>query len=129
MRQLVTLSLLQQQSASERLKGVNWSGQLEQPDTEVVSALLQTLIYDPNVNVRLATIDVLRRFDTLDTVRTGVIAALPHQTSPLVQIALIDFLVEARAAASVNALKQLSEDPALDDEVRARAKLGLGRLG
>jgi hypothetical protein len=46
-----------------------------------------------------------------------------------VQIALIDFLVEARADASVNALKQLSEDPALDDEVRARAKLGLGRLG
>src|ERR1051325_10827315 len=40
-RQMVTLSLLQQQSASERLKGVSTSSQLEQPSTEVVTALLE----------------------------------------------------------------------------------------
>ena len=39
MRQMVTLSLLQQQSASDRLRGVNWSYRVEQPDSEVLAAL------------------------------------------------------------------------------------------
>jgi hypothetical protein len=128
MRQLVTLSLLSQQSASDRLKGVNWSGQLKEPGGEVVTALLDALRYDSNVNVRLASIDALRRFGGQEAVRSQAIEALAQQMSPLVQIALIDFLVEARAADSVTVLKQLSEDPALDDEVRARATWGLGKL-
>jgi RNA polymerase sigma factor (sigma-70 family) len=68
-RQMVTLSLLQQQSASERLKGVTTSSQLEQPSTEVVSALLETLKRDPNVIVRLARVDALRRIGNRDAVR------------------------------------------------------------
>ena len=94
-RQMVTLSLLQQQSASERLKGVTTSSQLEQPGTEVVTALLDTLRRDPNVNVRLATVDALRRFGSREAVRKGVVDALPQQESPLVQIAMVDFILEA----------------------------------
>ena len=56
MRQLVTLSLLQQQSAGDRLQGVNWSYRVEQPDTAVLAALLTTVNHDPNVNVRLAAV-------------------------------------------------------------------------
>ena len=62
MRQMLTLSLMQQQSATERLRGVSWTAQIDQPGNEVVSALLDTLLHDPNVNVRLAAIDALRRF-------------------------------------------------------------------
>ena len=32
LRELLTLSLLQQQSASERLRGVSWSSQVQQPE-------------------------------------------------------------------------------------------------
>ena len=62
LREMVTLSLMQQQSASDRLKGVSWSGQIDCPGSEVVAALLDALMHDPNVNVRLATIDALERF-------------------------------------------------------------------
>ena len=42
MNQMVALSLMQQQSASDRLKGVSWSNQIDHPDSEVLSQLLDT---------------------------------------------------------------------------------------
>jgi hypothetical protein len=96
-RQLVALSLLQQQSASERLKGVDWSNRMTRPDPQVLSALLHTVNYDQNVNVRLAALDALHQSANNEMVRRGLVESLDRQTSPLVQIALIDLLVEASA--------------------------------
>ena len=129
MRQMVTLSLLQQQSATERLRGVSFTSQIDQPDGEVTGALLETLMHDSNVNVRLATIDALKRLSSRDVVRRGVIEAIPRQTSPLVQIALIDFIVEKNGREAADTLRRLSMDEMLDQAVRARAIQGLQRIG
>jgi hypothetical protein len=129
MRHMVTLSLLQQQSASERLKGVTYTSQIEQPDTDITGALLETLRYDPNVNVRLASIDALKRFADDDSVRRGAVATLSEQTSPLVQIALIDFAVEMNDRTAVETLRQLAVDPMTDQAVRTRAAQGVEQLG
>lgn len=129
MRQMVTLSLLQQQSASERLRGVSFTTLIDQPGSEVTVALLDTLMHDSNVNVRLATIDALKRLASREAVRRGVIDALPRQTSPLVQIALIDFIVEQNAREAADTLRGLSMDEMLDRAVRARALQGLQRIG
>jgi len=129
MRQMVTLTLMQQQSASDRLKGVTWSSTLEQPGNEVVSALLDTLLHDPNVNVRLASIDALARFADQQQVRQGAVDALQAASSPMVQIALIDFVVGLRETRSIDTLKKLAADPSLNDMVRARASQGLDRFG
>jgi HEAT repeats/Putative zinc-finger len=128
-RQMVTLSLLQQQSASERLKGVTTSGQLDQPGTEVVTALLDTLRRDPNVNVRLATVDALRRFGSREVVRKSVVDALPEQESPLVQIAMVDFILETAGPEAKAVLQRLAEDMMLNQAVRARAARGLQQVG
>jgi anti-sigma factor RsiW len=128
-RQMMTLSLLQQQSASERLKGVTWTERIDEPDTEVANALLVALTTDPNVNVRLASIDALRRMGGRAAVRRGVLDALPRQMSPLVQIALIDFVVEVNGREAAETLRQLSIDPMLDRAVRARAAMGLEQVG
>jgi HEAT repeat protein len=128
MRQMVTLSLMQQQSASERLKGVTWTGQIDQPGSEVVTALLDTLMHDPNVNVRLASVDALRRFAERESVRRGAADALPRQTSPLVQIALIDFLVDVGGRESSTTFRGLSQDPMLDQAVRERAAWALQQV-
>ncbi len=62
MRQLVALSLMQQQNASDRLRGVNYTYRVEPDDPQVLSALLTTVNHDPSVNVRLAAVDALRKF-------------------------------------------------------------------
>jgi hypothetical protein len=129
MKQLVTLSLLQQQSASDRLRGVEWSYRLAQPDAQVVSALLRALDSDPNVNVRLAAIDALHQFGTDGTVREGLLRSLAAQRSPLVQFELINLMVELQEKGSVPVLRELSQRPDLDPTVRERAEWGLQKLG
>jgi len=128
LRQMVTLSLMQQQSVTERLKGVSWSNQLDQPGAEVVSALIDTLMRDANVNVRLASIDALRRFAERETVRSAAVRALDTQTSPLVQMALIDFVVETQDREALDSLRRLSRDDKTNEAVRARASWGIDHL-
>jgi hypothetical protein len=126
MREMVAMSLLQQDSAIERLRGVSWSHQLDRPSDQVLTTLLDTLRHDPNVNVRLASIDALRVFAAVDSVRTGLVDALgSRQPSPLVQIALIDAMVDIRERRSVDALRTLADDEKQNEAVRQRARRGL----
>ena len=128
MREMLTLSLMQQQSATERLRGVSGSSQIEQPGNEIVRALLDTLMHDPNVNVRLASVDALRRFATQDVVQQATIAALGETSFPLVQIALIDFMVETKDKGAIDALRRLAEDAMTNEAVRGRAAWGVEQL-
>lgn len=122
MRQLVTLSLLQQQSASDRLKGINWAESLPQSDREVRSALLQVLNFDSSVDVRLAAVDALRRQASGPEVRSQIISSFGSQPSPLVQIAIIDALSETRDVESESFLRSLRNDSKLLPVVRQRAE-------
>ena len=85
-------------------------------------------MHDPNVNVRLACVDALRRFSAQDQVRRGTVRALGESSYPLVQIALIDFMVETKDKSAVDALRRLSEDAMVDEAVRGRAAWGLQQL-
>lgn len=127
-RELVALSLLQEQSASERLKGVDWSIRIPQPDPQVLSALLRTVDYDQNVNVRLAALDALHSSASNEMVRQGLLESLPRQASPLVQIALIDLLVDIRDKEAANSLKGLAQEAGVNPEVRQRAGWALRQL-
>lgn len=128
-REMVSLALLRQPSATERLRGVNWTERLENPGADVVSALLDTLAHDPNVNVRLAAIDTLARFADRPGVRTGAVDALNGSSSPLVQVALIDLLVQLREPSSRESLQRLADDTRTDRSVRERAQQALQQLG
>ncbi len=129
LRHMVALSLMQQQSASERLKGVGWSTRLEGPSDEVVTALIDTLRHDENVNVRLASIDALKRFAERDDVRRAALDALQTQRAPLLQMALIDFVVETQDREAAATLRKISADDQSDQTVRTRAAWGLEHLG
>jgi HEAT repeat protein len=128
MRQLVALSLLQQQSASERLRGVSWTYRVEPSDTEVLAALLAAVNHDPNVNVRLAAVDALRPFAAGQPTRDAVIQALPSQTDPIVQVALIDLLVDLKETEAAPELRKVAADGSTDVGVRQRAQWALEKL-
>lgn len=128
MRQMVALSLMQQQNASDRLKGVNWAYRVERPDTEVLAALLYTVNHDSDVNVRLAAVDALHTFGNSPVATRGLTQAIAKQNSPMVQIALIDQLTDMRDRGAVPALQALVTDVNANPEVRRRAEWSLGRL-
>lgn len=129
MRQMVTLSLLQQQSASERLRGASWAYRAEPSDTEVLSALVAAVNDDSNINVRLAAVDALHTFSGNPVARKAVLEALPKQNmEPLVQVALIDFLVDLKERQAAGELRRLTEDGDVNDGVKERARWALTKL-
>ncbi|HBY60509.1 MAG TPA: hypothetical protein DEH78_11855 [Solibacterales bacterium] len=126
MRHLMTLSLLQQQSSSaDRLRGVTYGVRAAPEDAEVLSALVYTLRHDPTVNVRLAAVDALRSFRENPLVRRSLPEALSDETSPLVQVALIDLVRDMRGSEFEEALRRVSADQKAMDVVRERARLAL----
>ena len=128
MRQLVTLSLLNQSSANERLRGVYMSRDIAEPDDKFLSALVSTLNSDPNVSVRLAAVDALHQFSDFPEVRTDLVTSLPGQTSPLVQISLIDTLVRLRERRALDAFKTIAEDPRSIEPVKKRARMAISTI-
>src|SRR5450432_2515761 len=127
LRQLVALSMLQQQSPSARLRGVSYSEAMTQPDHQVEEALLYAVNHDSNVNVRLSAVDALQKFATPQVIR-AMVDAIPVQESPLVQIALLDMLVQLNAKSAAPLLTRLSQDAQVDEVVRQRAAWALQKL-
>jgi len=128
MHQMLAVSLIDQKSPSERLRGINLSYRMERPEVNTLAKLLHTLNSDQNVNVRLAAVDALYLFHDYPMVKEGLTQSLSNQTSPLVQVALVDLIVELRERRAVEALKQLIQDEELNPEVRNRAEQGIQQL-
>ena len=128
MKQLVVLSMLQQQSASARLEGVTWSTRDQQLDPQVLSALLHTLHYDASVDVRLAALDALSRHGQQPQVHKAILDSLQQQQSPLVQVALIDLLLEWRDPDAPQRLQAFQQAPNLNPTVRQRVEWAKSKL-
>lgn len=128
LRQTLAVSLMEQASATERLKGINLTAATTSPSTQIIDSLLQTASSDPNINVRLAAVDALYLFRDQPKVREGLVQSLSQQDSPLVQVALIDLFVSMKEKRAVDALKSLIQDQKLFPEVREKAQMGLQQL-
>jgi hypothetical protein len=128
MRQQVALSLLSQSSATDRIQGIGYGASVERPNDATLAALFDALDADRNPNVRLAAVDALYLFRDRPGVREGLVRSLAVQTYPLVQVALIDFLVEVREARAAEALKRLIDAGELTPEVEERAQQGLKQI-
>jgi hypothetical protein len=128
-KEMVVLSLLEQQSAVERLRGVDYSARMPSVEPRVIEALVQAVNGDPNVNVRLAAIDALSKAANNTRVRESMQEALTTQDSPMVQAALIDYLVDARDRNAVGAMRELTGRADLNPTVRERAAYAVRQLG
>ncbi len=126
--QMLAVSLLDQPSSSDRIKGINLSYGIKSPGPDMLRKLLHTLNNDPNVNVRLSAVDALYLYHGQPIVREGLAQSLSKQTSPLVQLALISLMVEMRERQAVEALKRLIQEEELQPEVRNRAEQSIQQL-
>jgi hypothetical protein len=127
-QQLLAVSLLEQRSPTERLRGINLSASMEKPSSQTIEALLNTLNNDPNINVRLAAVDALYLFYNYPSVKEGVIRSLSSQNSPLVQVALVDLLVTMRERQALESFKKLVQANELDPGVKQMLERGIQEL-
>ena len=124
----IVSSTLRQQSATGRLQGVLAAMDAGTADERLLASLLNTLAFDPSVNVRLGALEALYTHADHDPVRAAVLAALPRERSPLVQVAMIDFVGATGDPATAATLTALSRDDRVDAVVREAAERGLAQL-
>jgi len=128
LKQTMMLALLENPSASERMKGVSYTSEIKHADGQVIEALLSTLNNDPNVNVRLSTLDALTQLADHPEVREGLIKSITGQESPLMQSAIADVMLKLQEKKSVGSLKQLLKQKNLDNGVRTKIEKTINHL-
>ena len=128
MRQMMMLSLLQNPSASQRMRAASYASESRTISPDILSALLTTLNNDPNVNVRLTTLDALTQYARNAAVREGLIQSILQQDSPLMQAALADVMLKLQEKRAVPSFKKLLQEKGLNDMVRSRIEQVITRL-
>ena len=128
LKEMMMISLLEKESATDRLKAVSLSEEIQGPSKKVTDALFKTLNSDPSVNVRLATLEALLNYSKSPSVREGLVRAIPQQDSPLVQMALAELMAKLQEKSSVKELKKIMEQKTTPTEVKERIKESINVL-
>lgn len=120
-KQLVMLSMLKRESASERIQAVNYSYDINNPDNEVLKALIKTLNNDTNINVRTAAAEALSHFGDEKIARDALIQTLHKQEEPTLQITIIDILANLGDKRAVKPIQKLLQNNDTDELVKRKA--------
>ena len=128
MRELMMKSLLQNPSASERIKGISYTSEIKTVDKSVIEALLTTLNDDPNVNVRLMTLEALTHYANDPAVRAGLVESISQQESPLVQAAMADVMLKLQEKNAIKPLRKLLQQKNLNTLVRNKVEAAIARI-
>ena len=127
MQETMMLSMLEKESATERLKAVSLTQDMSASD-KVTTALLETLNNDVNVNVRLAALDALVPYSKNSKVREELIRSISNQESPLVQVALAELMVAIQAKSSVKELEKIMQSEKTPTDVKSKIKQSIDVL-
>lgn len=128
MKQVLMFSLLQDPSASQRMRAVAYTEEITNVDLKVIDALLTTLNEDPNVNVRLATLGALTKLADDPRVREGLVHSIEQQDSPIMQLAIADVMVKLQEKRSVRSLQRLLNKKDINPKVKLNIEKSILKL-
>lgn len=114
---MVALSMLQNQSTTERLAGVSYASTSQIKDSKITQVLFEILNQDRSNAVRLAVIDVLSNQAEESIVRSQLLESLNENQSTMVQASLARLLLNSNTQLSQNELLILLNNKGLDKEV------------
>jgi HEAT repeat protein len=125
---LSVINRLNAESASERILATFEAGNFERANRETISALINAMTLDENVNVRIAASDALFRYGNREVVRKAFIQALKIEKDPNLQIRLINMLVNLQEREALPRLKEMMDDMDNMEIVRETAAIGVAQL-
>ena len=91
---VMAISMLQNNSASQRLAGVTYTRQANLTDPLLLDTLLETLSKEQSSAVKLAIVDTLGTKSGLSSIENDLIELAVAENQPLVQMALSRLIVE-----------------------------------
>ena len=113
------LALFEKESASDRLRVVNQTKSMDEVGEKLINALLHTLNFDENVNVRLVALETLVKYAGNPYVRENLIKSISYQDSPLVQLAMAQVMVELQEKKSKIYFDQILNNEKTPPEVKS----------
>ncbi|HWA33148.1 MAG TPA: HEAT repeat domain-containing protein [Cyclobacteriaceae bacterium] len=128
LKEMMMLSLLEKESASERLRAVSLTNDMAQASDKVTKALLETLNHDPNENVRLAALEALTPYVSQSAIRMALIRSIANQESPVVQVSLAELMVAIQEKKSVGELQKLMDSDKTPADVKKEIKKSIDVL-
>lgn len=124
-RKLLLLAMMEDASASERIKAMNVSTRDFEEDQRIVAALIDRLQRDVNENVRLKAAESLADFVLVRGVTEAMIESLETESSPEVQIMLIESLVNGQRREALPSLQRMLDREDVPKVVRDLAAHGV----
>ena len=128
MQEQIMLALIDKESTTERLKAVSLTNQMDEVSSQVTNALLHTLNFDSNINVRLAALEVLHKYATIPEVRKGLVKSILQQESPLVQMALAEVMVDLQESDSIEYLESIIHRERTPEAVKVSLRQNLEKI-
>lgn len=125
---LMMLAMLKQESASVRIKAVGMSEEMKDANHDIIEALINTMQFDGNINVRIHAADALSRYGNKASVRNAFLQSLSEQNDPEMQMKIIDVLVRLQEQRAVGEMLKLLERDSLFEGVKFKAEKGVEEL-
>ena len=118
-KQNYLLASINEQSSSQKIDAVYQIRNEQDISDELISALVNTMNTDKNVNVRLAAIHSLSEMiDKNKTVQKELIKSISLQENPLLQISLIQVLTEKGIKEASEEIETITSNPNADKQVK-----------
>lgn len=124
------LQLLEEErSTSGRIKAVNISYEIPQPDEEIIDALILAMNSDKSDNVRLSAIEALYdNYVDSPKVKTAFCKALNQQENPVIQSRIIEMLVGFKEKKYGKYLKEFVNAEDILQDIRDQAHMGIMQM-
>ncbi len=124
-RKMLALSMLEQNSASQRIKAMyDIQSEVKTIDPEIISALSQRLLSDENINVRIAAVEAIAEIGKEEAI-SHLLQALNQEQDQRVQISIIEALVEVNANQAIPDLEDLLLEDSIEPVVKESAAKGI----
>ncbi|HLF33350.1 MAG TPA: zf-HC2 domain-containing protein [Cyclobacteriaceae bacterium] len=125
MKEMLMLTMLNEESASQRIKAVNYTSEISVPDQKVITALISTLNHDKNVNVRMAAAYSLSKYWDNTLVRDSLVESLGRQNDPIIQIVLINIFTDKKEIKAIRPMQDIIMNENTISEVKDIAEKSL----
>jgi len=122
LKEMMMLSMLEKESATDRLRAVSLTSDMTSVSDKVTEALFKTLNNDNNVNVRLAALEAIKPYVKDSNVRKQLVLSIGQQDSPLVQVELAQLMVIIQEKKSVKELQKLMDSDRTPKEIKSKIK-------
>lgn len=123
------LTQMESQSASQRIAAFDLSEEIETLDTKIIQALIDRLLYDKNTSVRLAAVEALTRFSSLEMVKNALIKSLETDVDPAIQIELIQVLAKIQEKRALPLMKKMLDNEDVPEYVKKEVQINMPSIG